>query len=150
MVCEGNICRSPIAAALLGRDMPDVGVTSAGTRALVGRGADPVAVQLMDDRGLNIRSHVSTLLTPEQVRNAHLVLTMTRVQRELIETKYSYARGKTYRLGDHDDLDVVDPYQRGPFIFELAMAQIEQGVSRWLDTIARLSHWSLINESPHY
>ncbi|WP_213765135.1 low molecular weight phosphotyrosine protein phosphatase [Caballeronia sp. dw_19] len=140
MVCEGNICRSPIAVAFLQRDMPLVGVMSAGTRALVGQGANSVAVQLMDDRGLNIRSHVSTLLTPEHVRNAHLVLTMTRAQRDLIEMNYPYARGKTYRLGDHDDLDVVDPYQRGPFIFELAVAQIEQGVSRWLDTIARLSH----------
>jgi protein-tyrosine phosphatase len=140
MVCEGNICRSPIAAALLARDMPHVRVTSAGTHALVGQGANSVAVQLMDDRGLNIRSHVATLLTPEHVRHAHLVLTMTRAQRDLIETNHPYARGKTYRLGDHEDLDVVDPYRRGPFIFELAVAQIEQGVSRWLDTIARLSH----------
>ncbi|WP_243830252.1 low molecular weight phosphotyrosine protein phosphatase [Caballeronia sp. SBC1] len=122
------------------KNMPHIGVTSAGTRALVGRGADPVAVQLMGDRGLDISNHVSTLLTPSHVRNANLVLTMTRAQRELIETNYPYARGKTYRLGDHDDLDVVDPYQRGPFIFELAVTQIEQGVSRWLDTIARLSH----------
>jgi len=140
MVCEGNICRSPIAAALLARDMPHVSVASAGTRALVGRAADPVAVQLMDDRGLDLRNHVATLLTPAHLRSADLVLTMTLAQRELIETNYPYARGKTYRLGDHDDLDVVDPYQRGPFIFELAMTQIEQGVSRWLDTIARLSH----------
>jgi protein-tyrosine phosphatase len=140
MVCEGNICRSPIAAALLARDMAHVGVTSAGTHALAGRGASPVAMELMGDRGLDISTHVSTLLTPAHVRQADLVLAMTRAQRELIETNYPYARGKTYRLGDHDDLDVVDPYQRGPFIFELAVTQIEQGVSRWLDSIARLSH----------
>ncbi|QIE22014.1 hypothetical protein [Caballeronia sp. SBC2] len=95
MVCEGNICRSPIAAVLLMKNMPHIGVTSAGTRALVGRGADPVAVQLMGDRGLDISNHVSTLLTPSHVRNANLVLTMTRAQRELIETNYPYARGKT-------------------------------------------------------
>lgn len=140
MVCEGNICRSPIATALLARDMPQVDVTSAGTHALVGHGASPVAVQLMDERGLDIRTHVATLLTPAHVRNAQLILTMTRVQCALIETNYPHARGKVYRLGEHDDLDVVDPYRRGPFIFELAMAQIEQGVSRWLGPIARLSH----------
>ncbi|MEA3126611.1 MAG: low molecular weight protein-tyrosine phosphatase [Caballeronia sp.] len=140
MVCEGNICRSPMAAALLARDMPEVEVTSVGTHALVGHGANAVAVQLMDERGLNIRAHVAVLLTAEHVRNAQLVLTMTRAQCELIETNHPYARGKIYRLGEHDNLDVVDPYQRGSFIFELAVAQIEQGVSRWLDTIARLSH----------
>jgi protein-tyrosine phosphatase len=139
MVCEGNICRSPMAAALLARDLPHLHVTSAGTHALVGQSASAEAVQLMDDRGSDIRAHVATLLTPAHVRHAHLVLTMTRLQRELIETNYPYARGKTYRLGHHDDLDVVDPYQRSSFIFELAVTQIEQGVSRWLDAIARLS-----------
>ena len=140
MVCEGNICRSPMAAALLARDMPHVEVRSVGTHALAGRGASPVAVELMGDRGLDISTHMSTLLTPAHLRRADLVLVMTQTQRELIETKHPYVRGKIYRLGDHDDLDVVDPYQRGPFIFELAVEQIEQGVSRWLETIAQLSH----------
>jgi protein-tyrosine phosphatase len=139
MVCEGNICRSPMAAALLARDMPEVEVTSVGTHALVGHGADSAAVELMSDRGLDISTHVTTRLTPAHLCRADLVLTMTRAQCELIETKHPYAKGKIYRLGDHDDLDVVDPYKRGSFIFELAMGQIERGVSRWLDTIAQLS-----------
>jgi protein-tyrosine phosphatase len=139
MVCEGNICRSPIATALLARDMPLINVTSAGTHALVGQGADATAVRLMDERGMDIRTHVATRLTQAHVRHAQLILTMTRAQRGLIETNYPHARGKVYRLGEHDDLDVVDPYRRDAFIFELAMAQIEQGVSRWLEPITRLS-----------
>jgi protein-tyrosine phosphatase len=119
--------------------MPEIGVTSAGTHALVGQAANPVAVQLMDERGLDIRAHIATLLTQAHVREAQLILTMTRAQRGLIETNYPHARGKVYRLGEQDDFDVVDPYRRGPFIFELAMSQIEQGVSRWLEPIARLS-----------
>ena len=140
MVCEGNICRSPIAAALLSHDLPRLNVTSAGTHALVGQGADPIALQLMDDRGLDIRTHIATLLTEAHVRSAQLILTMTRVQRGLIEANYPHARGKVHRLGEHDGVDIVDPYRRGLFIFELAMSQIEQGVSRWLEPIARLSH----------
>jgi protein-tyrosine phosphatase len=139
MVCEGNICRSPIATALLARDMPLLNVSSAGTRALVGQCANAMAVQLMDDRGLDIRTHVATLLTQAHVRQAQLILTMTRAQSGLIEMNYPHAKGKVYRLGEHDDQDVVDPYRRDAFIFELAMAQIEQGVSRWLEPITRLS-----------
>jgi protein-tyrosine phosphatase len=129
-----------MAAALLLKEMPRIGVTSAGTHALVGHRADATAVQLMDNRGLDIRGHVSALLTAEHARHAQLILTMTRKQSNFIETNYPFARGKVYRLGEHDDHDVVDPFQRGDFIFDLAMAQIEQGVSHWLAHIARLSN----------
>lgn len=129
-----------MAAALLRRNLPLLGVQSAGTNARAGDGANPVAIELMDQRGLDIRSHVATLLTPSHVREAQLILTMTRVQRELIETNYPHARGKVFRLGEYDGIDVVDPYRRSPFIFELAMSEIEQGISRWLDPIAQLCH----------
>nr|WP_308706146.1 hypothetical protein [Paraburkholderia sp. BL25I1N1] len=33
MVCEGNVCRSPVARAILERALPAVSVSSAGTRA---------------------------------------------------------------------------------------------------------------------
>ncbi|RDJ99577.1 low molecular weight phosphotyrosine protein phosphatase [Paraburkholderia lacunae] len=140
MVCEGNICRSPVAAALLAKALPQVAARSAGTRALVGYGADPLAVELMDARGVDLRPHVSTALSAAQVHGAQLILTMTRAQRALIERAYPFARGKVYRIREHDQLDVVDPYQRGRFIFELALTQIEQGVQRWLGAIAGLQH----------
>lgn len=127
-----------MAAALLERDAAGVIVTSAGTHALVGRHADPGAIRLMDERGLDIRTHVARMLTEEPVRNAQLVLAMTKSQCRVMEQRFPYSRGKIYRLGEHDDVDVVDPYQRSDFIFNLAMAQIEQGVSRWLGAIARL------------
>jgi protein-tyrosine phosphatase len=140
VVCEGNICRSPIATALLARDMPHLVVQSAGTHALVGQGANPVALRLMEERGLDISGHVATLITTAHVRAADLVLTMTSAQRGLLEMNYPHAKGKVFRLGEADGVDIVDPYLRSPFIFELAMSQIEQGVSRWLEPIARLSH----------
>ena len=140
VVCEGNVCRSPMASALLARALPDSLVVSAGTHALAGRAADPLAVQLMAERGVDIGAHVAASLTPAHVRNAQLILTMTGTQRALLETAYPFSRGKVHRLGEHDRLDVVDPYRRGPLIFKLALAQIEQSVLRWLDAIARLRH----------
>ncbi|WGS53981.1 low molecular weight phosphotyrosine protein phosphatase [Paraburkholderia sp. D15] len=136
MVCEGNLCRSPMAAALLAAALPRVAVHSAGTRALVGRRAPALAVELMDGRGIDLRPHVSSVLTPAQVRGARLILAMTRAQCALIEHAFPFARGRVYRLGEHERLDIVDPYRRGRFTFELAIAQIEQGVQRWLDAIA--------------
>jgi protein-tyrosine phosphatase len=139
VVCEGNICRSPMAAALLAKALPNVGVISAGTHAPVDRGADPAAIELMKQRSLDIGEHVTTPLTAAHLREAQLVLTMTRAQRERIEALYPFARGKVYRLAEHDHLDIVDPYRHGSFLFELALAQIEQGVSHWLHTVQRIS-----------
>src|SRR4051795_10625813 len=61
MVCTGNICRSPMAQVLLEQALRkrgfDVRVESAGLGALVGRGADPMAMQLMEKRGLDLKTH---------------------------------------------------------------------------------------------
>ncbi|CAM2180614.1 putative low molecular weight protein-tyrosine-phosphatase EpsP [Paraburkholderia sacchari] len=140
VVCEGNICRSPLACAMLAQALPDIGFSSAGTHALVGEGADPLVLEMARARGVQLEKHVATSLTDEQVRAADLILTMTKVQREQIEQTWPYARGKVYRLNENDGVDVVDPYQRHRVAFELAFAQIEHGVAHWSDVLAGLAH----------
>ena len=54
-VCVGNICRSPVAAALLRADLPDVHVSSAGIAALVGEDVDPTARQVAE-KGVTINN----------------------------------------------------------------------------------------------
>ena len=60
VVCVGNICRSPMAEALL-RDAltgpEDIIVESAGLGALVGQAADKHAVELMKERSIDITAH---------------------------------------------------------------------------------------------
>ena len=60
VVCVGNICRSPMAAAMLKHQLgeqTDVTVGSAGLGALVGYPADDHAIALMQERGLDISDH---------------------------------------------------------------------------------------------
>ncbi|MFP6557990.1 low molecular weight protein-tyrosine-phosphatase [Paraburkholderia sp. B3] len=136
VVCEGNICRSPLAAAMLAQSLPGVGISSAGTHALVGEGADPLMVELARDRGVRLEGHVATSLTDELVREADLILTMTRVQREQIESAWPFTRGKVFRLIEDEGIDIVDPYRRHRATFDLAVAQIEHGVAHWRDVLA--------------
>src|SRR5256885_17119351 len=78
-VCTGNICRSPLAAALLERALKergiDVTVTSAGTGAWDGAPASEGAYLVGLERGVDLSSHRARLLTREPVENAGLVLT---------------------------------------------------------------------------
>jgi protein-tyrosine phosphatase len=140
VVCEGNICRSPVAQALLKRALPFVSVRSAGTRALVGRHADPLAIQIAHEHGMDISDHVAEALNSEHVSTADMVLTMTHAQRRLILKHFPFARGKVFRFGEHEQIDITDPYRRHRAVFEMAFAQIERGVSNWSDVIAKMAH----------
>jgi protein-tyrosine phosphatase len=82
VVCEGNICRSPVAALLLATALgPDVEVTSAGTRAVVGAPVEPEMAAFLGERAVGLDGFHARQLRADQLRAADLVLTMTRRQR---------------------------------------------------------------------
>src|SRR5690606_6892784 len=109
VVCVGNICRSPMAEALLREALPGRRVSSAGIGALVGEPADPLAVQLMRERGLDIGAHRGRQLDEPLLRENDVLLVMERGHREWIESRWPQARGRVYRWGHWSDFEVPDP-----------------------------------------
>lgn len=84
MVCTGNICRSPMAEAMLRHELErrgchDVEVASAGTWAGPGNPATPEAVEVMRGRGIDLDRHRSRPVDPVEVAEADLVVAMTSV-----------------------------------------------------------------------
>ena len=81
VLCTGNICRSPMAEVLLGRQAAAHGspatVSSAGF-ATEDRAAEPHAIRVMADRGLDLSGHRSRLATAAILAPADLVIGMTR------------------------------------------------------------------------
>ena len=81
-VCSGNTCRSPLAEAIAKRFITDakrsdVEVSSAGTSAWDGSPASDGALLVGMERGLDLSSHRSRLLTPEIIGESDLVLVMS-------------------------------------------------------------------------
>ena len=74
-------------------------ILSAGLAAPVGRGADPISVELMQVRGLDLSTHTARQLTPELLRDHELVLTMEQWQVREVERLSPSARGKVFRIG---------------------------------------------------
>jgi protein-tyrosine phosphatase len=138
VICVGNICRSPMAEGLLRSALPDLRVSSAGLGALVGEPADPIAIELMEERGLDIRGHRARQLQPAMVADAGLVLVMELGQQRHLEKQYPLARGKIFRLCESMKVDVADPYRRGRAMFEDAFALISRGVDLWVPRINKL------------
>ena len=80
-VCEGNVCRSALAAAVLQQSLaPESGIIagSAGTHALVGQPADPLTAQVAANHGISLAEHKARQLTPELLAGADMVVTATR------------------------------------------------------------------------
>src|SRR5215470_8625159 len=83
-VCTGNICRSPLAEALLLRELKSLNpsnefdVLSAGTGAWDGATASEGAYLVGLEKGVDLSSHRARLLTRELVSSADLILVMSR------------------------------------------------------------------------
>jgi protein-tyrosine phosphatase len=129
VICIGNICRSPMAEGLLKRALPEKNVRSAGINALIGNPADPFAVQIMQERGIDISEHRAQSLAGWMIAEADLILTMDQEQKRYVELKYSVSKGKVFRLGEFSSYDIPDPYQQSLDVFRQSFELITQGVN---------------------
>ena len=83
LVCSGNTCRSPLAAAMLAEtlagaaDLGPLVVQSAGIAAWDGTPASEGSYLVALERGLDLSGHRARMLTADQVRDADLILTMS-------------------------------------------------------------------------
>lgn len=138
-LCIGNICRSPLAEALLARELPGLTVWSAGLGALVGHAADPLSVAVAAAHGLNVQDHRAQQVTRVMCQQAELILVMEPFQKNQLEQQFPVVRGKVFNLGQHSGLDVADPYQQSRAAFDAAFFAIEQGVADWVPRIRQLT-----------
>jgi protein-tyrosine phosphatase len=138
VVCEGNICRSPMAEGLLAAALPDVTVRSAGLGAVIGAPADETALQLMSERGVDISAHRARQITRQMCLESDMVFVMEREQRQRLEKTYPEVCGRVFLLGEPVNKDVPDPHRKPPQAFRTALSIIDDGVEQWVRRIRRL------------
>lgn len=136
VVCVGNICRSPIAEAVLTQQYPNKTIDSAGLSAVVGNGADPHALTVMTALGIDMSDHIAKQIDEPLVSKADLILTMSDNQTKWIEDRWPQCRGKTFRIGHWIDQDIADPYRHDISVFEDARQDIFDSLKPWADKIS--------------
>jgi protein-tyrosine phosphatase len=143
VVCIGNICRSPFAAAVLAQavDGTRVRVESAGLIS-PNRPAPPHAVTAAARRGVSLASHRSRVLTADLAHSAHLIVVMDTAQRREICERFGRLPRDVIVLGDLDPEPIQtrridDPVDQGLEVFEASYARIERCVGELVRALGR-------------
>ena len=140
-LCEGNICRSPIAMFLLRDLLKKNGledkyiVTSAGVdRPIDGHELEPRARAELIAHGIPCEGHKVHFMHPKDYFDADIVLYMEQYNRVLLSRLLSRPRlEKCHRLYDYTGTpkDIADPYFTGDF--KTAYDDIEKGVKAFFE-----------------
>jgi len=120
VVCTGNVCRSPLTAAVLrtrlGADAP-VAIASAGLQALEGEPVDPAVATEAARLGVDVDEHRARAFALDEAVASDLVVLATRRQRAVVVELAPAIARRTFTLLEldatlaHLDADdvVVDP-----------------------------------------
>jgi protein-tyrosine phosphatase len=145
-VCTGNICRSPLAEALLARaceqrGVADVEVSSAGTLGQAGWASPPDVLEVATRRDVDLSHHRSRALGEADLPGAQLVLCAAEQHRrqvlaELPALDASRVVLMNDALPDAVGLDVLDPHGLDPATHELVAAVIERAMMAWAERLA--------------
>jgi protein-tyrosine phosphatase len=150
LVCLGNICRSPMAEAVLRAKLEQAGladdviVDSAGLGGWhVGDNADHRALAALTQRGY-LLEHAARQFAAAWFAERDLVLALDRSNlrglRRLAPDEATAARVRLLRSYDPqagDDLDVPDPYYQGAEGFDHVLDLVERACAGLVDELRR-------------
>lgn len=154
-VCTGNICRSPMAERMLRSALRDAGLegraevhSAATTSEEIGNPMDARAAAVLRARGIDAEGHRARRMTPEMLREAHLIIAMDHdhigpIRRLLehdgasldqIEEKLRMIRSFDPEAPE-DDLGIRDPWYGSAAGFETTWDQLEAAIAGILDEV---------------
>ena len=143
MVCTANLCRSPMAAALIAARLgaessgPQLTVTSAGVAARPGQPAAELAVEALRRRGIDLSGHRSRGVSADLLREADLVLVMEEAHRRSLFYEDPSVLPRVFLLtemsGGHEE--VADPWGGSGADYESCLATLVDLVDRGWDAI---------------
>lgn len=149
MVCLGNICRSPMAAAVLANrtadwNSPKISVDSAGTSNWhVGEGPNPPSKKTWEAAGYKY-DHIASQINEARMKKSDLILVMDRSNhRNVISlTEDADLQKKVHFLRDFDytiagEREVPDPYSLPDSAFQEVLAMVERAVDGLLQELKR-------------
>jgi protein-tyrosine phosphatase len=139
VVCTANVCRSPMAAALLQHALAaeagplrNCRVVSAGVMARAGDAVTPHSVTALRKVGLDIAAHRSRPLTQAMMDGALAVLCMTESHRELIRLRAEPVPRHLYLFREFIDAaaerEIGDPFGGPAALYEAVRDEMVEAI----------------------
>jgi len=156
-VCTGNTCRSSMAEGIM-KDLlkdEDIIIKSAGADVFFSEPANQKAIDVMSKMGIDIRNHISQILTEELIEEADLILTMTHYHTDNVIRKYAKAIEKTFTLKEYlslllekkgrtqdpdyqlniDQMNLADPYGQSIGVYRETAKEIKRILEKILKLV---------------
>lgn len=132
ILCYGNICRSPLAAALAAKRFPRAVFSSAGFHKATGRHSPDFVIAAAERLGVDLSDHCSKCVDMKMIDESQLVLIMDMRNHELVKKHFPRALEKTLHLGmllPKPQLEIKDPYD-DPESMTAVSAMMNKAVDR--------------------
>lgn len=146
IVCTANICRSPVATALLKDRLQNSGyedwmVSSAGTWAQVKRGASHNSVVVAAQYGHDISDHIARMVEESILGEVDLVLCMEEGHVEALMVEFPDQAHKIYPITAMagPTYSVDDPFGGSLLDYQRMAAELANIIDRGLDRIIELA-----------
>lgn len=124
-VCTGNTCRSPMAEGFY-NNIYGGGAKSTGIYAESGALPSEYSVEAMRNFGIDISEHKATQVTPEDVKNAEKIYTMTSGHAVILKEAFPEAANKIEVLGK----GISDPFGADLQTYEKCAKEIQAYISK--------------------
>ncbi len=149
-ICTGNTCRSPLAAALCEQKLakalacppaalPEHGfwIFSAGVAAYPGMPASFEAIQVAQERGIDLANHRSQMVDPTRLLHADQLLTMTANHQAVLQSLFPQVQLPVQPLCGVEG-DLADPIGSDLTVYRACAATMDRHLDRFLTEWLRL------------
>jgi len=130
----------------------NINVISAGTYALEGDNASPLAIEVLKEKNIDIKSHRSTALTPELIKEADLILAMTYNHKMAVLHMCPKSKDKVFTLKEYvlndgekslisglelggNNYDIKDPFGQNIEVYRKSAKEIEDNLKNLIKKI---------------
>jgi protein-tyrosine-phosphatase/predicted ATP-grasp superfamily ATP-dependent carboligase len=130
-LCYGNICRSPLAAALAEKRLSGVTIDSAGFHEQTGRSCPQKILRIAESFGTDLSSHRSARVTRDGLANADLVIAMDLENLNCVRQEFPEMANRTTLLGlfaTPETVAIADPYLADEAATSSICEQVRQGI----------------------
>ncbi len=136
-ICTGNICRSAMAEAMLKKMLKEknkanIQVYSCGIYAETGDFPTQNAIDVMEQYGINLKTHKATNIKEAKIEEMDLILCATLSHKIAVLQSYPKVQNKIYTMkeyaglsNENQNLDIADPWGYNIQVYKNCAKEIE-------------------------